>query len=136
MGNAYKKEEEKFLLNVEVVPRSSIPRDANIIGCHTVYKIKLNDDKSLKLKARIAPHENEDSEKENLHTKCCMCPPLGIRVMNIIATQRKWRIVRVDADSAFLQTGPAQRKVYVRTCLLYTSPSPRDLSTSRMPSSA
>jgi len=26
--------------------------------------------------------------------------------------------------------------VYVRNCLLYTSPSPRDLSTSRMPSSA
>ena len=25
---------------------------------------------------------------------------------------------------------------YPRTCLLYTSPSPRDLSTSRMPSSA
>ena len=25
---------------------------------------------------------------------------------------------------------------YSRTCLLYTSPSPRDLSTSRMPSSA
>ena len=25
---------------------------------------------------------------------------------------------------------------YVNTCLLYTSPSPRDLSTSRMPSSA
>ena len=26
--------------------------------------------------------------------------------------------------------------VMIRTCLLYTSPSPRDLSTSRMPSSA
>ena len=26
--------------------------------------------------------------------------------------------------------------VWVQTCLLYTSPSPRDLSTSRMPSSA
>ena len=25
---------------------------------------------------------------------------------------------------------------YIKTCLLYTSPSPRDLSTSRMPSSA
>ena len=25
---------------------------------------------------------------------------------------------------------------YLKTCLLYTSPSPRDLSTSRMPSSA
>ena len=29
-----------------------------------------------------------------------------------------------------------QRFVHVSTCLLYTSPSPRDLSTSRMPSSA
>ena len=28
------------------------------------------------------------------------------------------------------------KKVAVITCLLYTSPSPRDLSTSRMPSSA
>ena len=27
-------------------------------------------------------------------------------------------------------------KQYIKTCLLYTSPSPRDLSTSRMPSSA
>ena len=27
-------------------------------------------------------------------------------------------------------------KIYKNTCLLYTSPSPRDLSTSRMPSSA
>ena len=27
-------------------------------------------------------------------------------------------------------------KVQMQTCLLYTSPSPRDLSTSRMPSSA
>ena len=29
-----------------------------------------------------------------------------------------------------------QNKKYYRHCLLYTSPSPRDLSTSRMPSSA
>ena len=27
-------------------------------------------------------------------------------------------------------------KAYIKNCLLYTSPSPRDLSTSRMPSSA
>ena len=30
---------------------------------------------------------------------------------------------------------PAEKEE-IRTCLLYTSPSPRDLSTSRMPSSA
>ena len=31
---------------------------------------------------------------------------------------------------------PLQRRFQYRICLLYTSPSPRDLSTSRMPSSA
>ena len=31
---------------------------------------------------------------------------------------------------------PTYKKIVSRTCLLYTSPSPRDLSTSRMPSSA
>ena len=29
-----------------------------------------------------------------------------------------------------------RREIYTKACLLYTSPSPRDLSTSRMPSSA
>ena len=33
-------------------------------------------------------------------------------------------------------TSPGNAEVQVMTCLLYTSPSPRDLSTSRMPSSA
>ena len=31
---------------------------------------------------------------------------------------------------------PAAEGMNIKTCLLYTSPSPRDLSTSRMPSSA
>ena len=35
-----------------------------------------------------------------------------------------------------LSTGIWPSKWKVETCLLYTSPSPRDLSTSRMPSSA
>ena len=40
--------------------------------------------------------------------------------------------------STYAQTSPGVHKgyEYSRTCLLYTSPSPRDLSTSRMPSSA
>ena len=43
-------------------------------------------------------------------------------------------IVYHDADFAAIQGYGA--KWMVHTCLLYTSPSPRDLSTSRMPSSA
>ena len=39
-------------------------------------------------------------------------------------------------ESLELQLASAKAKEAVNTCLLYTSPSPRDLSTSRMPSSA
>ena len=34
------------------------------------------------------------------------------------------------------QLGDSVTSTYIENCLLYTSPSPRDLSTSRMPSSA
>ena len=37
---------------------------------------------------------------------------------------------------AIRDSGIPRNEIYVTTCLLYTSPSPRDLSTSRMPSSA
>ena len=40
------------------------------------------------------------------------------------------------ADQSPVLTGSVQTHTQVGSCLLYTSPSPRDLSTSRMPSSA
>ena len=40
-------------------------------------------------------------------------------------------IVNVDIQQAYTRPD-----LFPKTCLLYTSPSPRDLSTSRMPSSA
>ena len=47
--------------------------------------------------------------------------------------------VNVLADAVAVTLGPKGRNVVMDKsfgCLLYTSPSPRDLSTSRMPSSA
>ena len=41
-----------------------------------------------------------------------------------------------DADDAIAEEGSLVSKAGMSYCLLYTSPSPRDLSTSRMPSSA
>ena len=43
-------------------------------------------------------------------------------------------LVTLKQDEAFSYTIPSKVQAYL--CLLYTSPSPRDLSTSRMPSSA
>ena len=42
----------------------------------------------------------------------------------------------VDETGLVLEVQQQLGDGVVRTCLLYTSPSPRDLSTSRMPSSA
>ena len=56
------------------------------------------------------------------------------RMINRIENMHKRKAVyRVHADRAKELTGDRAKKFL---CLLYTSPSPRDLSTSRMPSSA
>ena len=45
-------------------------------------------------------------------------------------------ITVTGASTESFESDIAKWSVQVRACLLYTSPSPRDLSTSRMPSSA
>lgn len=42
-----------------------------------------------------------------------MCPPIGLRIVASTATMRKLRIVIIDAKGGFIQTGPAEREVYV-----------------------
>ena len=42
----------------------------------------------------------------------------------------------IEGDGIGVDISPVMIKVVDAACLLYTSPSPRDLSTSRMPSSA
>ena len=44
----------------------------------------------------------------------------------------------ITLDKTFLRTSPELKGIsgYINTCLLYTSPSPRDRQKSRMPSSA
>lgn len=105
---AYVVEKEKFVTNTRPIPKSSLPANANFVSSHAVYCIKTEDDDSLLLKARIAHYGNEDSDTENLRSDCCMCPSLGIDVVLSTAAIRRWRIVRIDVKSAFLQSGPAE----------------------------
>lgn len=80
---------------------------------HLIYKLKVLDDHSLKLKARIASHGNEDSLKNELSSDCSMCCPVGMRLLLSTAALRKWLLIKMDVKPAFLQTRPAQRDVYV-----------------------
>lgn len=111
--SAYKQEEESFLKTVKLVSIEDVPENANFIRSHTLYKIKVNDDSTMKLKARIAPRGNGDAMREELTTDCSNCSPAGIRILESIAALFGWTIIRVDAKTAFLHIGKAQREVYV-----------------------
>lgn len=113
LSNAYKEEEDTLKRTVQMVHISKVPKDANIITSHVIYKVKPNDDGSSKVKARIAPHNNQDAEKLNLKTDYSVCPPIGIRILLSLAVIFKWCLAKSDFKSAFLQTGDALRNVYV-----------------------
>ena len=64
-----------------------------------------------------------------------------IKELSIEELTSRLRDLKQEALTLRLQQATGQlentaRRRLVRRCLLYTSPSPRDLSTSRMPSSA
>lgn len=112
--NAYAREEETFLKTARPVYQREVPPGANVISSHTLYKLKHNDNNSFRLKARIAPHGNKDALKNVLSTDCSTCPPAVLRVLESIASLFGWKLYRADVKAAFLQTGAAQRDVYVR----------------------
>lgn len=94
--NAYMTEECDFRKVVKETPLVEIPHKSNIIASHTIYKIKVNDDQSLKRKARIAPHGNEGSLRFSLRSDCSMCPPTGFRIITSTASLKRWRITDID----------------------------------------
>lgn len=60
---SYAAEERVFLERDKGVPHCGVPADANTIYILRLYKVKVNDDRFMKLKARTSPHGNEDSTK-------------------------------------------------------------------------
>lgn len=65
------------------------------------------------MKARIAPHGNEDPLRHGLKRDCSMCIPVGFRVLLSKEYICKWRITKLYVRSEFLQMGAASREVYV-----------------------
>ena len=110
--NAYEKEEKSFKKTVTTVTVSQVPKDANIVTSHVLYKVKKCDDASLTLKARIAVHGNKDRDKDILKTDSATCPPVGIRILLSLATIYRWIVAKIDFKSAYLQT-EAERNVYI-----------------------
>ena len=96
LWNAYKDEEQKFMKTVREIPINKVPKNSIIMTGHVIYKVKGNDDGSLKMKARIAPHGNKGKDRFNLKTDSSQCSPTGIRILTSIATIMKYPISRID----------------------------------------
>lgn len=75
-ANTYQNE-KNVSVSVQCLKYLSVTRMANIIGNCIIYMLKFNDNASLKLKAQIASHENEDPDIINQHTDCNMHPSIG-----------------------------------------------------------
>lgn len=108
-------EESDSKQHVKCVSVNDVLQYANVISSHTVYKVNHDDDGSLRIKARIAPHGNEDSLKHIVKSDCAMSSPTSIRYILTIAALNRCVISRADVKFAFLETGQAQRDVFVRT---------------------
>lgn len=61
MQQAYVKEKESFKKTGCIVPRAQVDSSANIISSHVLYRIKIDNNKVLELKTRVASHGFEDS---------------------------------------------------------------------------
>ncbi len=120
LAEAYCTERAAFSKLSDPVPMALLNKSGrsmksyNIIGCHEIIKVKTLDDGTLLVRCRFAPHGNEDSEKENLRTDSASCSPLAFRIFLSVCSLKKMFISKVDFKSAFLQTGLAERDVYVR----------------------
>lgn len=96
-----------------IVPLCNVPPGANVICSDVIYKLQVRDENDLSLKVRIAPHGNEDSLKHKLRSDCAMCIPVGMLILISTAALHGWRLHKLYVKSAFLQTGNAERDVYV-----------------------
>lgn len=92
------------------VKAETVPKDANIVGSHVIYKRKLD----LTPKARIVPWGHRDQDKDFLRGDA---PSISLEVFHFIlslASAMKWKIGQMDIETAFLQALGFRRTIFVR----------------------
>lgn len=111
--NACSTKDINFKKIVKEVNSSKVSSNANIASSHVLYKAEIQDDTSIMIKARIAPHGNKDKEKHTVKSDFAVCPSLQIRTLLSIANIFKRTQARIEVKSTFLRTGEAERDIYV-----------------------
>lgn len=96
------------------VPELEVPRYANVISSHVVYKVKTDKTGNRELKANIVPHGNRDNEKDTVRKDSATAQPGVIRLLLSIVTFLGFRFGMVDIKGAYLQSGPIQQEIFLR----------------------
>lgn len=97
---------------VSVIHKSALHLRCNVISSHSIYKINVNDDNSLKRKERIKPHGKDDIIKSEIWPDSSMRSPTIFWILLSISSLLKWRWTKSEVEATFLQTGRDQRDVY------------------------
>lgn len=105
--------EDDFKRTVMSISLAEVPADANIIASYTISKIKVNDDQTMKLKARIVSHGIEDSLRFLLRSAWSICPLSEFRIVAYIALLWKRQLRKIDVRAPFLQKGKADRDAFI-----------------------
>ena len=84
-----------------------VPRHANIISAHTVYKVKTQEDGRRQMKGRIVPLGNRDDGKDRIRKDSSTAPLFVIRLLLSLIIFLDFRIATADIKGASLQSGPS-----------------------------
>lgn len=96
------------------VMESDLPNNANVISSHVVFKVKTQDDESLRMKARIVVHGNRDADKDSVRSDCASADMMLVRMVISLTTIMGFNLASADIKGAYMQSGPIRREVYVR----------------------
>lgn len=115
VDEAFRKELEGNWCDAFVpVASNKLPRGANIITSHTVYKIKISEEGEKTLKARIVAHGDKDDLKDVIRKDSATAQFNVIRTLLSLASLRNLRLATADIKGAFMQSGPIKRDIYMR----------------------
>lgn len=96
------------------VHKRDMPRDANIITSHWVFKIKVNEEGTRALKARLVIHGNHDDDKDIIRKDAIAANMFVTRLLISIGTLLGFSFGVADIKGAFMQSGPICRDLYVK----------------------
>lgn len=90
---------------------SYLPNGANVVSSHAIFKIKIMDDGSLKMKGSIVVHVNRDSEKDYKRGKCSATNMLVVKLVIAIGIGLDFTFRTGNIKGAFMHSGPIHHEV-------------------------